>query len=68
MYVTNGAVDSVTKMRGITPVAMVLAKRQIGRSGAESWAGATIRPKKAARKMVVTFMQPMKTVRPVPAW
>lgn len=65
---TNGAVDNVTKARGMIPVAMVLAKRQIGSSGAESWAGATIRLKKAARKIVVTFMQPMKTVRPVPAW
>ncbi len=50
------------------PVAKVVAKRQYGRVGAASWAGATIRPKKAARKIVVTFMQPMKTVRGVPAW
>lgn len=65
---TKGAVDKVTKTSGMIPVAIVLAKRHIGKSGAESCAGATMRPKKAARKMVVTFMQPMKTVRPVPAW
>jgi len=44
------------------------AKRQYGSVGAASWAGATISPKKAKRKMVVTLRQPMKTVRPVPAW
>lgn len=67
MYVTKGAVEMVTKRRGMIPVAKVVAKRQYGRVGAASCAGATMRPKKAARKMVVTFMQPMKTVRPVPA-
>jgi hypothetical protein len=44
------------------------AKRQYGSVGAASWAGATISPKKAKRKMVVTLRQPIKTVRPVPAW